>query len=242
MKVLPMTSSSSTAAAALASFSFRAAGSGRDGRRDRDTARDVRNERSCAPARRALRLAVWSLAAAMGLGAAGAQATPVAVDVSGVQSMDLLGDAGNTVWWIDVGAHAVLNRLSWSITLEAFSPSLLSEMQLSFGASSGLDQVSFTPGGGDFLSGTSRYTGMLDLGGLGLSVGADGLLRLEFSEAFKDFAPGVADGRWLGGTLTLDVTRASAVPEPASLALSLAGLAAMAGLGAVRRRASRHPD
>ena len=83
---------------------------------------------------------------------------------------------------------------------------------------------------------------MLDLGGLGLSVGADGLLRLEFSEAFKDFAPGVADGRWLGGTLTFDVTRASAVPEPASLALSLAGLAAMAGLGAVRRRASRHPD
>jgi len=176
-------------------------------------------------------LAAWSLAAVMALGAAGAQATPVAIDVSGAQSMDLPGDAGNTVWFVDVGAHAALNALSWSVTLEAFSPSVLSEMQLSFGASSGLEQITFAPGDGDFLSGTGRYTGMLDLRGLGVSAGADGLLRLEFSEAFKDLAPGVADGRWLGGTLSFDVTTASAVPEPASLALVLAGLAAMAGIG-----------
>ncbi len=163
-------------------------------------------------------------------------AAPVDVDVTGAQSVDLLGDAGNTVWFVNVGANAVLNTLSWSVTLEAFSPSVLSEMQLSFGGSSGLDLVSFAPADGDFNSGVGSYAGSLDLSGLGLGVGADGLLRLEFSEAFKDLAPGVADGRWLSGTLSFDVTQVSPVPEPASLALVMAGLALMGGLGTAGRR------
>lgn len=195
-----------------------------------------------APARSALA----SLRAASAIAAAAlltaispaALAAPVDIDVTGAQSVDLLGDAGNTVWFVNVGANAVLNSLSWSVTLEAFSPSVLSEMQLSFGDSSGLDLVSFLPADGDFNSGVGSYAGSLDLSGLGLGVGADGLLRLEFSEAFKDLAPGVADGRWLSGTLSFDVTQVSTVPEPASLALALAGLALMAGVGAAGRRSS----
>ncbi|WP_457390167.1 hypothetical protein [Roseateles sp. P5_E1] len=41
-----------------------------------------------------------------------AQAAPVVVDVSGAQSINLLGEAGNTVWLIDIGANAVLNSLA----------------------------------------------------------------------------------------------------------------------------------
>lgn len=162
--------------------------------------------------------------AALAFGGLAAQAAPVVVDVSGAQSINLQGETGNTVWLIDVGAHAVLNSLGWTVTLDAAAPSLLSDMQLSFGSSSGLDMLTFTPGGADMASGSGSYAGSLDLTGLGVAAGADGLLRLEFSEGFKDFAVNVAEGQWLSGQLSFDVT-AAAVPEPASATLALLGLA-----------------
>ncbi|MFG6469071.1 PEP-CTERM sorting domain-containing protein [Roseateles sp. BYS87W] len=169
------------------------------------------------------------LAAAAALALAGlhTQAAPVAVDVSGAASRGLLGDAGNTVWLVNVGANAVLNSLNWQVLLEAFTPSLLSEMQVSFGSSSGLDQVTLTPGMADALSGTGQYAGSVDLSGYGLSVGADGLLRLEFSEAFVDAQAGGLDGVWTSGQLTFDVGSGN-LPEPAGLALALTSLAALA--------------
>jgi hypothetical protein len=179
---------------------------------------------------------VVAASALLSLASAPAQATPVVIDVGGAQSINLQGEAGNTVWFIDVGANAVLNALSWSLDLNAFAPSVLAEMQVSFGGSSGLDLVTFAPGGGDFASGVGSYSGSLDLSPFGLSVGADGLLRLEFSEAYKDFAPGVAEGEWLRGNLTFDVT-ASAVPEPASLALVMLGLGVV-GIFTRRQRRS----
>ncbi|WP_431262568.1 PEP-CTERM sorting domain-containing protein [Roseateles chitinivorans] len=179
---------------------------------------------------------VLAASALLGLASAPALAAPIVIDVAGAQSINLQGEAGNTMWFIDVGANAVLNSLSWSLDLEAFAPSVLSEMQVSFGGSSGLDLVTFAPGGADFASGVGSYSGSLDLGAFGLSVGADGLLRLEFSEAFKDFAPGVAEGEWQRGTLTFDVTAASAVPEPASAALALLGLGLVLAVRARRAR------
>ncbi|MBW8845082.1 MAG: hypothetical protein JF607_08940 [Burkholderiales bacterium] len=49
-----------------------------------------------------------------GIASISAQAAPVVVDVSGAQSINLQGEAGNTVWLIDIGANAVLNSLDWT--------------------------------------------------------------------------------------------------------------------------------
>lgn len=178
------------------------------------------------------------LAAAAALSLAGltAQAAPVTVDVTGAQSINLQGETGNTVWLIDIGANSVLNALNWAVTLNAFSPSLLSEMQVSFGSSSGVEAITFAPDAFDGFSGAGSYSGSLDLTGFGIAAGADGLLRLEFSEAYKDFAAGVAEGQWTAGNLSFDVT-AAAVPEPASLALVLLGLG-LVGAQARRTRCS----
>ena len=172
--------------------------------------------------------------AALACGGLAAQATPVTVDVSGAQSINLQGEAGNTVWFVDVGAHALLNSVTWAVALDAAAPSLLSEMQVGFGSSSGLDVLSFSPGSADMASGTGSYAGSLDLAGLGIAAGADGLLRIEFSEAYKDFALGVAEGRWVSGQLSFDVTTA-AVPEPGGMALALLGLALLAATPRSRR-------
>lgn len=164
-------------------------------------------------------------AAALALSAAAAGATPVVVDVSGAQSVNLQGEAGNTVWLVNVGANALVNALDWNVTLDAFSPSSLSEMQVSFGSSSGQDLLTIAPGLLDAVSGSGSYSGTLDLSGYGIAAGADGLLRIEFSEAYKDLATGTVEGQWRAGTLTFDV---SAVPEPASAALVLLGLGVVA--------------
>ena len=152
---------------------------------------------------------------------AAAHATPVVIDVSGAQSVNLQGEAGNTVWLVNIGANATLNSLDWALTLNAFAPSNLSEMQVSFGNASGLDLVTLAPGALEAVSGTGSYFGSLNLSPYGVTAGADGLLRIEFSEGYKDFALNVAEGQWVSGNLTFDV---SAVPEPSSAALVLLGL------------------
>jgi hypothetical protein len=173
------------------------------------------------------------LAAAAILALAGltASAAPVAVNVSGAQSINLLGETGNTVWLIDVGANALLTSLDWALELDAFSPSALAEMQVSFGDSSGANLLTFAPGGADFISGSASYSGSLDLSAYGVSTGADGLLRIEFSESFKDFASGVAEGQWVGGNLTFGI---GTLPEPASVTLALLGLGVAAGTRRMR--------
>lgn len=170
--------------------------------------------------------------AALALASLAAQAASIAVDVSGAQSINLQGEAGNTVWLVDIGANAVLTSLDWAVTLNAFAPSSLSEMQVSFGSSSGADVVTFAPGSADAFSGTGSYSGSLDLSGTGIAAGADGKLRIEFSEAYKDAAAGTPEGQWVGGSLTFGV---SAVPEPASAALALLGAGLLAARAGRRR-------
>lgn len=179
-------------------------------------------------------LRLLTTAAALALASLAAQATTVSVNVAGAQSVNLQGEAGNTVQFVNIGANAVLNSLGWSVTLSALAPSSLSEMQVSFGSSSGLDVITIAPDAFDGFSNAGSYSGSVSFAGLGVAAGADGLLRIEFSEAFKDFAVGVPEGQWLSGNLTLDV---GVVPEPTSTTLALLGLAGLAAWFRGARRA-----
>ncbi|MDC8770409.1 PEP-CTERM sorting domain-containing protein [Roseateles albus] len=170
-------------------------------------------------------LSRWSLALAAAASIAmPASADVLTLDVSGINSQDVIGSAANTVLNVNLGALAHINSLSWQVDLQAKAPSWLSEMQLSLsGSQTSSAGLLFAPGAGSDFAGSQSFTGSIDLldQGLDFSVGADGVLRLEFSEAASDgLSP---DGRWQSGRLAIDWT-AAAVPEPASYALLGLGL------------------
>lgn len=144
---------------------------------------------------------------------------PLIVDVTGVPSVGLRAAAGNTVLTFNIGADTTVSSFSWNITLNADSPSFLSEMKLQFTDSAISEGLIFTAAGADARSGTGSYAGTVDLAAqhLDFDVLGDGILRLEFYESFKDAPAGVADGHWTAGTVTFGLTHV--VPEPASLAL-----------------------
>ena len=52
-------------------------------------------------------------------------------------------------------------------------------------------------------------------------MGADGILRLEFHDGFKDLAFDEPEGMWNYGTLAVGI---SPVPEPPVFAMALGGL------------------
>jgi hypothetical protein len=169
-------------------------------------------------------------------------ATPLTVNVTGINSVGGFGDAGNTVLTFNVGANATITSIDYNVNITAFTPSWLSEIGLAINDSTGSDGVFFTPGFADDNPGTGSYADFADLTALGLDfqVGADGILRLEFFEAFDDFT-GV-DGHWNFGTITFNVEGGttppvSDVPEPASILLLGAGLGMMGYAG--RRRGAQ---
>ena len=155
-------------------------------------------------------------------------------DVSGILSNNGAGDPINVVDTLNIGANGRVIGIGWDVTLFADSPSWLEEMVVRFGSSSAW-LFDLVPGAGDNIAGTATYNsgGVMDLVGLSsdFSVGADGLLRMEFFEFFDDYLDDW-DGIWESGALTIRVEGES-VPEPGSLALL--GLA-LAGLGLSRRR------
>lgn len=178
-------------------------------------------------------LAAMAALAFASFAANAAGAANIVVDVTGADSINKLGETGNVVRFVDIGANALLTSLDWAVTLNAFAPSSLADMRVSFGQSSGANMIDLAPGGNDFFSGSGSYAGSTDLTGLGIAAGADGLLRIEFSEYSKDFASGVTEGRWVSGSLTFGV---SPVPEPTGAVLALLGLGALTGVRRLRRR------
>ena len=160
-------------------------------------------------------------------------AANLAVGVAGTPSQGEFGDPGNTVMNFNVGAGTQILSVDWDITLTANDPSWLSEMQLVFTDSGISTGVIFTPGLDMDEPGMAHLTGTLDLVAedLSFAVGSDGVLRLEFVEAFTDDEV-TPNGVWNSGTVTFHMM-AAAVPEPSSYGLMALGLAA---LGVVARR------
>lgn len=161
-------------------------------------------------------------------------ATPLVVDVAGIQSHGFVGDPDNAVLNFHIGANATIISIGYSVGLTADMPSFLSDMGVNLTNSAQSDGVFVRPGYLDFSPGSGTYNGFAVLAdiGLGFNVGSDGILRLEFFEFFDDIFPGV-EGQWDFGTLTIDYEAAQAVPEPGSFLLTGAGLGL---LGYTRRR------
>lgn len=176
--------------------------------------------------------AMAALCAVVQVGTAQARTTNVVVDVSGIVDMDERGADSNIVRKLFVGAGATVDSFQWDVNLTSHDPSYLSEMQVTFSDSQGYG-VTFTPGGGDDLSGTRSYAGFQDLRSIGqqFQLGRDGLLRLEFHDGYKDQVFDEPEGIWNFGTLTFGV---SPVPEPQAFALMLSGLVCMLGLAGRR--------
>ena len=136
------------------------------------------------------------------------------------------------VWDFYVGSGASITSLKWDVNVTSYVGSYLSEMQITFSDSLGTG-VTFTPGDGDDFDGTADYAGFQNLGELGqiFAVGADGILRLEFHDGFKDLAFDEPEGMWNYGTLAVGI---SPVPEPPVFAMMLGGLLLVSAV--VKRR------
>ncbi|QBE61662.1 PEP-CTERM sorting domain-containing protein [Pseudoduganella lutea] len=187
------------------------------------------------------------VAAAMGCGVAQAESVSssqliahenavheLQVNTVGILNNDERGAATNVILDFYVGAGASITSFAWNVNVTSYPGSYLSEMQLTFTDSLGYG-VTFTPGSGDDFDGTMDYAGFQDLGELGqvFAVGADGILRLEFHDGFKDLAFDEPEGVWNSGTLTFGI---APVPEAPMVAMMLGGLLLLPGALKRRRR------
>lgn len=187
-------------------------------------------------------ISVFGTAHASGLRADASLAQGIApyelrVETQGIPDFDERGATSNVVLDFYVGAAASITSLRWDVNLTSYAGSYLSEMQMTFTDTAG-NGVTFTPGNGDDFDGTMQYAGFQELGELGqiFAVGADGILRLEFHDGFKDLAFDEPEGMWNAGTLTFGI---APVPEPSTAAMLLGGLLLFSRALSPRRRATR---
>jgi len=187
-----------------------------------------------------------SLAPGASMDNVGARAATNAItnfNVAGIESFDGPGAPGNTVVDLDLaaalgyasGTSITMTSVGWDVTLTAFGASWLSELTVTFGDDSGAPApIQLRPGAGNDFPGTSvpfASGGQIQFDSIPLPdiFLSNGILRMEFFEGFDD-VPGVADGLWESGFLSIGTFEA-AVPAPGAAAVL--GLAGLAGL---RRR------
>ncbi len=149
------------------------------------------------------------------------------INLTNVESRDALRAPINIVQNVNLGANAQVIGIGWDLTIETIGFSWRNEARVAFEDSALSTGVFLTPGT-DASPGFGSYSsgGIVNLVDLALdfTVGADGVLRLEFWESFVD-NPGAADAI-LNGSLTIQY-----VPTPGALAVLGLG-----GLVATRRR------
>ncbi len=167
-----------------------------------------------------------------------ASAATLIIPMAGIASNGLEGSAGNVVRTYLLGANAAITGWSYSISMTAIDPSWLNEMQVLFTNSAQTDgvRISLVPYQHPGSVTVTRSFHLADLG-LAFNLAPDGILRLEFCELYDD--PG-RDGLYTAGTMTFEYTTSgspSAVPEPATWGLMIAGFA-MAGAALRRRRSA----
>ncbi len=147
----------------------------------------------------------------------------IVIDVSGAEFRDGIGDPDNQVIEVFLGAFWQITNIAWDLNLTTLTdpgasfPSWASEANIDFNGQLNL-QVSGTAAGVV----NEINTGSADVD---LTLGADGILRMEFWESFDD-SPGMADA-FLGEGSTITI------PSPTPGPLAAVGIG---GLFAARRR------
>ncbi len=174
---------------------------------------------------------------ALGMGTTAASAALINLTLTNIPSIDGLGDPDNFVASIDLtgglglpaGSSVDIDGIGWDVTIDATSPSWLSEARIDVRDGTGTSYDTIIPGDGINSPGIQNFNtgGVQDVTPFTL---ADGVLVLEFFESFVDF-PDATEATW-NGTLTFRTPEDATVPAPATLMLLAAGIGGLL----VRRR------
>jgi hypothetical protein len=162
-----------------------------------------------------------------------ALAAPLAEDLNvplaSVPSVGEIGDPANTRLSFELQPGGDISYIGWDVSLSTVGTSWLSDMAVTLTNSAG-EGVTLTVADTD-APGSASFAGALWLPelDLGFSLGADGMLHIEFHEVLDDFAG--ADGNWNAGMLVV-----SSVPEPGTYGLMAMGAALLAASVRNRRR------
>ncbi len=170
------------------------------------------------------KLILPSVAALALVASASANLFTYTVPTGGITTNGEYGDTTNNVLNLDLGAGSVITGIGWNITIQTIAAgSYRSEASFAITNTSDTDNGVFVgPGTDNSSGGPTTYSsgGVLDLTDNNvpdITLGTDGLARMEFYDSFDD-ALNAPDGLYLAGsTIQIEYTP-QAVPEPATIA------------------------